>query len=101
MRPHGGLRVCWPLAERPEQERRGRPTSQWQASISSPESRTAKTSLFAGVTIVFPVKDGGEAEAQIAKILQDLELTGLEQKALRQEAALAKQSWNNFVTYFT
>ena len=82
------------------QERRGRPTSQWQASISSPESRTAKTSLFAGVTIVFPVKDGGEAEAQIAKISQDLQLTGLEQKALRQEAALAKQSWNNFVTYF-
>jgi hypothetical protein len=82
------------------QKRRGRPTSQWQASISSPESRTAKTSLFAGVTIVFPVKDGGEAEAKIAKISQDLELTGLEQDALGQETALAEQSWNNFVTYF-
>ena len=49
---------------------------------------------------MFPVKDGGEAEAQIAKNSQDLELTGVEQKVLGQETALAEQSWNNFVTYF-
>jgi outer membrane protein TolC len=56
--------------------------------------------LYGGVTIGFPVKDGGEAAAQIEALSKELEVTKFDQQALIQEVALAEKNWVEFLKYY-
>ena len=78
------------------QKSRNKPTSSWQTSLSSPQSRGSNTTLYGGVTIGFPVADGGEAAAQIEALTQELEVTELDRRVLSEEAVLAKRTGQTF-----
>ena len=56
--------------------------------------------MYGGVTIGFPVKDGGEAAAQIEALSKQLEVTKFDQQALIQEVALAEKNWVEFLKYY-
>lgn len=81
------------------QKARNTPTAQWQSSVTSPQTRGADTTLFAGITIGLPLKDGGEAAARIEALSEELKVTELDLKILNQNAVLAEQSWGNFLSY--
>ena len=82
------------------QRSRNKPTSNLRTSLSSPTSRGANTTLYGGVTIAFPVRDGGAAAAQIEALTKDLEVTEFDQQALVQEVALAEKNWEEFLKYY-
>ena len=82
------------------QKSRNKPTSSWQTSLSSPQSRGSNTTLYGGVTIGFPVADGGEAAAQIEALTQELEVTKLDLRVLSEETVLAEKNWSDFLQYY-
>ena len=82
------------------QRSRNKPTSNWQTSLSSPQSRGSTTTLYGGVTIGFPVADGGEAAAQIEALTQELSVTELDLRVLSEEAVLAEKNWSVFLQYY-
>ena len=82
------------------QRSRNKPTSNLRTSLSSPTSRGANTTLYGGVTIAFPVKDGGAAAAQIEALSTELEVTEFDRQALIQEVALAEKNWTEFLKYY-
>ena len=81
------------------QEARNSVTAQWQTSVTSPQTRGADTTVFAGITIGLPLKDGGEAAARIAALSEELTVTEKDFDILNQNTVLAKQSWNNFLNF--
>jgi outer membrane protein TolC len=82
------------------QKSRNKPTSSWQTSLSSPQSRGSNTTLYGGVTIGFPVADGGEAAAQIEALTQELAVTELDLQVLSEETILAEKNWSDFLQYY-
>ena len=81
------------------QEARNSVTAQWQTSVTSPQTRGADTTVFAGIMIGLPLKDGGEAAARIAALSEELTVTEKDFDILNQNTVLAKQSWNNFLSF--
>ena len=79
------------------QEARNSVTAQWQTSVTSPQTRGADTTVFAGITIGLPLKDGGEAAARIEALSEELTVTEQDLEILNQNTVLAKQSWNNLL----
>ena len=77
-----------------------KPTTNWQTSLSSPQSRGSNTTLYGGVTIGFPVEDGGEAAAQIEALTQELNVTKLDLNVLSDETVLAEKNWSEFLKYY-
>jgi outer membrane protein TolC len=77
-----------------------KPTTNWQTSLSSPQSRGSNTTLYGGVTIGFPVEDGGEAAAQIEALTQELKVTKLDLEVLSDETVLAEKNWSEFLKYY-
>jgi outer membrane protein TolC len=75
------------------------PTVKWQTSISSPKSSSNGTTVFAGITLGVPLKDGGESVARVEALLTQLEAIGLETDTLEQRANLAEQGLNDFLVY--
>ena len=82
------------------QRSRNKPTSNLRTSLSSPTSRGANTNLYGGVTIAFPVRDGGAAAAQIKALSKELEVTEFDQQALIQEITVAEKNWAEFLKYY-
>jgi hypothetical protein len=76
-----------------------KPTVKWQTSISSPKSNNNGTTVFAGITLGMPLKDGGESVAREQALLTQLEAIGLETDMLKQKASLAEQGLNDFLVY--
>ena len=56
--------------------------------------------MFAGVTMNFPIKDGGKSEATIAALQKELEVNALEVSTYEQEVTLAQQGLDNFFAYY-
>ena len=75
-------------------------TTNWQSTVSSPKSRGAGSTLFAGITMNLPIKDGGRSEATIAALQKELEVTALEVSTYEQEVSLAQQGLDNFFAYY-
>ena len=71
-----------------------------RTSLSSPTSRGANTTLYGGVTIAFPVRDGGDAAAQIEALSKELEVVGFDREAFNQEVTLAENNWREFLKYY-
>ena len=82
------------------QRNKNKPSSNWRTSLSSPTSRGANTTLYGGVTIGFPVADGGESAAQIESLSKELEVTELDRQVLIQEVALSEKNWTEFLKYY-
>lgn len=81
------------------QEARNTPTAQLQASMINPQNRGADTTVFAGITIKLPIKDGGEAAARIEALSKELAVRAKDLEILNQNMTLAKKSWENFKSY--
>ena len=75
-------------------------TANWQTSLSSPKSRGAGSTLFAGISITMPLKDGGKSEAQIKALSEELNANKLQLSDLSQQIELAEQGLLNFVKYY-
>lgn len=75
-------------------------TTNWQATVSSPQSRGAGSTLFAGVNISLPIQDGGRSVAAIDALQKELEVTAAEVSTYEQEVALAQQGLDNFYSYY-
>ena len=75
-------------------------TTNWQASVSSPRSRGAGSSLFAGITVALPINDGGRSVATITALQKELEVNALEVSTYEQEVTLAQQRLDNFFAYY-
>ena len=75
-------------------------TTNWQSTVSSPKSRGAGSTLFAGITMNFPIKDGGRSVATITALQKELEVTALEVATYEQEVTLAQQGLDNFFAYY-
>jgi outer membrane protein TolC len=75
-------------------------TTNWQSTVSSPKSRGAGSTLFAGITMNFPIKDGGRSAATITALQKDLEVIALEVSTYEQKVTLARQGLNNFFDYY-
>jgi hypothetical protein len=72
----------------------------WQSTVSSPKSRGAGSTLFAGITMNFPIKDGGRSAATITALQKDLEVIALEVSTYEQKVTLAQQGLDNFFAYY-
>jgi outer membrane protein TolC len=75
-------------------------TTNWQASVSSPKSRGAGSTLFAGITVGLPINDGGKSEATLAALQKELETNALEVATFEQEVALAQRGLDDFLNYY-
>ncbi len=75
-------------------------TTNWQSTVSSPKSRGADSTLFAGITMNFPIKDGGRSVATITALQKELEVNALEVATYEQEVTLAQQGLDNFFAYY-
>ena len=75
-------------------------TTNWQSSVSSPKSRGAGSTLFAGISMNFPIKDGGRSVATITALQKELEVNALEVATYEQEVTLAQQGLDNFFAYY-
>lgn len=75
-------------------------TTNWQSTVSSPKSPGAGSTLFAGITMNLPIKDGGRSEATITALQKELEVNALEVSTYEQEVTLAQQGLDNFFAYY-
>jgi len=75
-------------------------TTNWQSTVSSPKSRGAGSTLFAGINMNFPIKDGGRSVATITALQKELEVNALEVATYEQEVTLAQQGLDNFFAYY-
>lgn len=75
-------------------------STNWQASVSSPKTRGAGGTVFAGVNIALPIKDGGRSVATIDALQKELEVTAAEVSTYEREVALAQQGFDNFHSYY-
>jgi outer membrane protein TolC len=75
-------------------------TTNWQSTVSSPKSRGAGSTLFAGITMSLPIKDGGRSAATITALQKELEVNALEVATYEQEVTLAQQGLDNFFAYY-
>tara|TARA_B100000767_G_scaffold142399_1_gene134527 strand:+ start:751 stop:2085 length:1335 start_codon:yes stop_codon:yes gene_type:complete len=82
------------------QRERSKPISRWEASISSPKTNSSDTTLFAGVTVSLPIKDGGDALARIEAFSRELVVAELGLEVLTNSVALSKSSLVSFANYY-
>ena len=82
------------------QNERNKPISRWEASISSPKTNSSDTTLFAGVTVSLPIKDGGDALARIEVFSKELTVAKLNLEVLANNVALSKNSLVSFENYY-
>ena len=75
-------------------------STNWQSTVSSPKSRGAGSTLFAGITMNLPIKDGGRSAAKITALQKELEVTALEVSTYEQEVSLAQQGLDYFFAYY-
>ena len=75
-------------------------TTNWQSTVSSPKSRGAGSTLFAGITMGVPIMDGGRSVATIAALQKEFEVNALEVSTYEQEVTLAQQGLDNFFAYY-
>ena len=75
-------------------------TTNWQSTVSSPKSRGAGSTLFAGITMSLPINDGDRSLATIAALQKEFEVNALEVSTYEQEVTLAQQGLDNFFVYY-
>ncbi|MDB2393954.1 TolC family protein, partial [bacterium] len=74
-------------------------TTSWHTTASSPKSRGAGSTIFAGITMGLPFKDGGKAKASIVALNKELEVNALDVSTYIEVVSLAQQGLDNFESF--
>jgi len=74
-------------------------TTSWHTTASSPKSRGAGSTIFAGITMGLPFKDGGKAKASIVALNKELEVNALDVSSYKEKVSLAQQGLDNFESF--
>jgi len=74
-------------------------TTSWHTTASSPKSRGAGSTIFAGITMGLPIKDGGKAKASIVALSKELEVNALDVSSYKEKVSLAQQGLDNFEAF--
>jgi hypothetical protein len=74
-------------------------TTSWHTTASSPKSRGAGSTIFAGITMGLPIKDGGKAKASIVALNKELEVNALDVSSYKEKVSLAQQGLDNFEAF--
>ena len=82
------------------ERQRGKPVTNLSASVASPQSKRNQTTIFAGLTMQFPIKDGGKSSLEIELLNKKEELLESEKKSLNKAEKLAIKNWENFQEFF-
>ena len=82
------------------QKNRSKPISQWETSVSSPTANSTDSTIFAGITISLPLKDGGDAAARIDVFSEELVVARLNLEILADQVSLTEKNWIIFQTYY-
>ena len=75
-------------------------TTSWHTTASSPKSRGAGSTIFAGITMGLPFKDGGKAKASIVALNKELEVNALDVSSYKEKVSLAQQGLDNFEFFY-
>ena len=77
-----------------------KPISKLLASITSPQERDKDKTLFAGVTVEFPIKDGGKSALEIEILEQQKAVLKSEVQEVENKIDITKDNWNSFSAYY-
>ena len=78
------------------EKKRLRPTNKLSVSATSPQSKSRNLTLFAGLTVDFPIKDGGKSETQVKLLEKQKLILDLEKKDLKRNIILMEDQWISF-----
>ena len=78
------------------EKKRLRPTNKLSVSATSPQSKSRNLTLFAGLTVDFPIKDGGKSETQVKLLEKQKLILDLEKKDLKRNILLMEDQWISF-----
>ena len=78
------------------EKKRLRPTNKLSVSATSPQSKSRNLALFAGLTVDFPIKDGGKSETQVKLLEKQKLILDLEKKDLKRNILLMEDQWISF-----
>lgn len=76
-----------------------RPTTKFETVIASPISKDRDYNIFSGISVQFPVKDGGKSDADIALIASQKGVLFSRKSALTQENTYKKKELNTFIKF--
>ena len=77
-----------------------RPLAKLQTAITSPKDSASEATLFAGVNVTFPIRDGGETDARITSLEIEAQSVAFDRKALKNRIDNALSSWKEFSRFY-
>ena len=77
-----------------------KPVSKLTSSITSPQAKDKGKTLFAGVTLEFPIRDGGKTKRELEILNQQKESISIAKEALLKKVKIAKDNWASFGSFY-
>ena len=77
-----------------------KPISKLSASITSPQEKDKDKTLFAGVTVEFPIKDGGKSAIEIEILEQQKAVLKSEIQETENKIEIIEENWNSFKVFY-
>ena len=77
-----------------------KPISKLSASITSPQDRDKDKTLFAGMTVEFPVRDGGRSGIEIEILEKQKIVLKSEIQEVENKIEITKDNWNSFKGFY-
>ena len=77
-----------------------KPVSKLTSSITSPQAKDKGKTLFAGVTLEFPIRDGGKTKRELEILNQQKESIPIAKEALLKKVKIAKDNWASFGSFY-
>ena len=77
-----------------------KPISKLSASITSPQEKDKDKTLFAGVTVEFPIKDGGKSAIEIEILEQQKAVLKSEFQETENKIEIIEENWNSFKVFY-
>jgi hypothetical protein len=78
-----------------------KPTSKLSASITSPQDKNKDKTLFAGMTVEFPVRDGGKSVIEIEILEKQKAILKAKVQETKNKIELTKDNWRNFNIFYS
>ena len=77
-----------------------KPTSKLSTSITSPQERDKDKTLFAGVTVEFPIRDGGKSALEIEILEKQKAVLKSEIQEVENKIEITKDNWDSFKVFY-
>lgn len=74
-------------------------TKSWHTTASNPKSHGAGSTIFVGITMKLPFKDGGNAQASIIALKNELKVNALDVSSHEEKVSLAQQELDDFEAF--